>query len=182
MSACHHCRVVPGDEDAQSLAKVTHHLVLVLAKVPRQLPPQPGNGLQAHLSQLGNERPRRTLDRFSASLRKWVGETDEADITLISPSRSPTPSGVGILRSRSGVRPSVWRHEQHYQSKSKKCKSHGSVPVVEHIGNEMDCQRNFCQLQGSCCTMDMERKLHMLNRSGPFIQCISGQIKHCSTP
>ena len=89
---------------------------------------------------------------------------------------------LGILRSRSGVRPSVWRPQQHYQSKSKKCKSHGSVPVVEHIGNEMDCQRNFCQLQGSCCTMDMERKLHMLNRSGPFIQCISGQIKHCSTP
>ena len=49
VSACHHCRVVPSDEDAQSLAKVTHHLVLVLAKVPRQLPPQPGNGLQAHL-------------------------------------------------------------------------------------------------------------------------------------
>ena len=49
VSACHHCRVVPDDEDAQSLAKVTHHLVLVLAKVPRQLPPQPGNGLQAHL-------------------------------------------------------------------------------------------------------------------------------------
>ena len=35
VSACHHCRcrVVPDDEDAQSLAKVTHHLVLVLAKV-----------------------------------------------------------------------------------------------------------------------------------------------------
>ena len=49
MTACHHGRVVPDDEDAQSLAKVTHHLVLVLAKVPRQLPPQPGNGLQAHL-------------------------------------------------------------------------------------------------------------------------------------
>ena len=49
VSACHHCRVVPSDEDAQSLAKVTHHLVLVLAKVPRQLPPQPGDGLQAHL-------------------------------------------------------------------------------------------------------------------------------------
>ena len=49
VSACHHCRIVPGDEDAQSLAKVTHHLVLVLAKVPRQLPPQPGDGLQAHL-------------------------------------------------------------------------------------------------------------------------------------
>ena len=32
VSACHHCRVVPSDEDAQSLAKVTHHLVLVLAK------------------------------------------------------------------------------------------------------------------------------------------------------
>ena len=47
--ACHHCRIVPDDEDAQSLAKVTHHLVLVLAKVPRQLPPQPGDGLQAHL-------------------------------------------------------------------------------------------------------------------------------------
>ena len=28
---------------------MTHHLVLVLAKVPRQLPPQPGDGLQAHL-------------------------------------------------------------------------------------------------------------------------------------
>ena len=49
VSACHHCRVVPSDEDAQSLAKVTHHLVLVLAKVPRQLPPQPGDGFQAHL-------------------------------------------------------------------------------------------------------------------------------------
>ena len=49
MTACHHGRVVPDDEDAQSLAKVTHHLVLVLAKVPRQLPPQPGDGLQAHL-------------------------------------------------------------------------------------------------------------------------------------
>ena len=42
VTACHHGRVVPDDEDAQSLAKVTHHLVLVLAKVPRQLPPQPG--------------------------------------------------------------------------------------------------------------------------------------------
>ena len=31
------------------MAEVTHHLVLVLAKVPRQLPPQPGDGLQAHL-------------------------------------------------------------------------------------------------------------------------------------
>ena len=49
MTACHHGRVVPDDEDAQSLAKVTHHLVLVLAKVPCQLPPQPGDGLQAHL-------------------------------------------------------------------------------------------------------------------------------------
>ena len=47
--ACHHCRDFSDDEDAQSLAKVTHHLVLVLAKVPRQLPPQPGDGLQAHL-------------------------------------------------------------------------------------------------------------------------------------
>ena len=33
MSACHHCRVVPDDEDAQSLAEVTHDLVLILAKV-----------------------------------------------------------------------------------------------------------------------------------------------------
>ena len=33
VSACHHCRVVPSDEDAQSLAKVTHHLVLALSKV-----------------------------------------------------------------------------------------------------------------------------------------------------
>ena len=49
VSAFHHCRVVPDDEDAQSLAEVTHDLVLVLAKVPRQLPPQPGDGLQAHL-------------------------------------------------------------------------------------------------------------------------------------
>ena len=49
VSACHHCRIVPEDEDAQSLGKVTHHLVLVLAKVPRQLPPQPGDGFQAHL-------------------------------------------------------------------------------------------------------------------------------------
>ena len=42
---------MPDDKDAQSLAKVTHHLVLTLAKVPHQLPPQPGpgNGLQAHL-------------------------------------------------------------------------------------------------------------------------------------
>ena len=49
VSACHHCRIFPDDEDPKSLAKVTHHLVLVLAKVPRQLPPQPGDGLQAHL-------------------------------------------------------------------------------------------------------------------------------------
>ena len=49
VSACHHCRIVPDDEDPKPLAKVTHHLILVLAKVPRQLPPQPGNGLQAHL-------------------------------------------------------------------------------------------------------------------------------------
>ena len=49
VSACHHCRIVPDDEDPESLAEVTHHLVLVLAKVPRQLPPQPGDGLQAHL-------------------------------------------------------------------------------------------------------------------------------------
>ena len=48
VSACHHCRIVPDDEDPKSLAEVTHHLVLVLAKVPRQLPPQPGDGLQAH--------------------------------------------------------------------------------------------------------------------------------------
>ena len=48
VSACHHCCVVPDDEDPQSLTKVTHHLILVLAKVPRQLPPQPGDGLQAH--------------------------------------------------------------------------------------------------------------------------------------
>ena len=41
VSACHHCCVVPDDEDAQSLAKVTHHLVLVLAQVPRQMPPLP---------------------------------------------------------------------------------------------------------------------------------------------
>ena len=33
MTACHHGRVVPDDEDAQSLTKVTHHLALVLAKV-----------------------------------------------------------------------------------------------------------------------------------------------------
>ena len=37
MSACHHCRIVPNNEDPKSLAEVTHHLVLVLAKVPRQL-------------------------------------------------------------------------------------------------------------------------------------------------
>ena len=49
VSACHHCRIVPDDEDPKSLAEVTHHLVLVLDKVPRQLPPQPGDGLQAHL-------------------------------------------------------------------------------------------------------------------------------------
>ena len=29
VSACHHCRIVPSDEDAQSLAKVTHHFLLV---------------------------------------------------------------------------------------------------------------------------------------------------------
>ena len=46
VSACHHFRIVPDDEDPKSLAEVTHHLVLVLAKVPRQLPPQPGDGLQ----------------------------------------------------------------------------------------------------------------------------------------
>ena len=49
VSACHHCRIVPDDEDPKSLAEVTHHLVLILAKIPRQLPPQPGDGLQAHL-------------------------------------------------------------------------------------------------------------------------------------
>ena len=49
VSACHNCRIVPDNEDSKSLAEVTHHLVLVLAKVPRQLPPQPGHGLQAHL-------------------------------------------------------------------------------------------------------------------------------------
>ena len=49
MSVCHHCRIVADDEDAQSLAKVTHHLVLLLAKVLRQLPPQPCDGFQAHL-------------------------------------------------------------------------------------------------------------------------------------
>ena len=37
VSACHHCRIVPDDEDPKFLAKVTHHLVLVLAKVPRQV-------------------------------------------------------------------------------------------------------------------------------------------------
>ena len=36
VTACHHCRVVPDDKDAQSLAKVTHHLVLVLARHPVQ--------------------------------------------------------------------------------------------------------------------------------------------------
>ena len=39
VSACHHCCVVPDDVDAQSLAEVTHHLVLDFAKVPPQLPP-----------------------------------------------------------------------------------------------------------------------------------------------
>ena len=33
VAACHHCCVVPDDKDAQSLAKVTHHLVLVLANL-----------------------------------------------------------------------------------------------------------------------------------------------------
>ena len=55
VSACHHCRIVPDDEDPKPLAKVTHHLILVLAKVPRQLPPQPGDGLQAHLVPAANE-------------------------------------------------------------------------------------------------------------------------------
>ena len=49
MTAWHHHGIVPDYQDLQPLAKVTHHLVLVLAKVPRQLPPQPGDGLQAHL-------------------------------------------------------------------------------------------------------------------------------------
>ena len=28
VSACHHCRIVPDDEDPKSLAEVGHHLVL----------------------------------------------------------------------------------------------------------------------------------------------------------
>ena len=27
VSACHHCRIVPDDEDPKSLAEVTHHLI-----------------------------------------------------------------------------------------------------------------------------------------------------------
>ena len=37
VSACHYCRVFYDDEDAQSLTKVTHLLVLALAKVPSHL-------------------------------------------------------------------------------------------------------------------------------------------------
>ena len=49
VSACHHCGVVPDDEDAQPLAQVSHHLVLVLPQVPGQLPPQLGDCGQANL-------------------------------------------------------------------------------------------------------------------------------------
>ena len=46
-------------------------LVLVLAKVPRQLPPQPGDGLQAHLvpAALGVNSQGEEGDGFSAALR-----------------------------------------------------------------------------------------------------------------
>ena len=49
VSACHHCGVVPDDEDAQPLAQVSHHLVLVLPQVPGQLPPQLDDSGQANL-------------------------------------------------------------------------------------------------------------------------------------
>ena len=47
--ACHHHGVVPDDEDAQPLAQVSHHLVLVLPQVSGQLPPQLDDCGQAQL-------------------------------------------------------------------------------------------------------------------------------------
>ena len=40
VTACHHHGVVSDDEDAQPLAQVSHHLVLVLPQVSGQLPHQ----------------------------------------------------------------------------------------------------------------------------------------------
>ena len=70
-SACHHCCIVPDDEDTQSPANVTHHLVLVLDKVPRQLPPQPCDGLQAYLvpAAKGVNSQREEGDGFGAAPR-----------------------------------------------------------------------------------------------------------------
>ena len=47
--ACHHHGVVSDDEDAQPLAQVSHHLVLVLPQVSGQLPVQFDDCGQAHL-------------------------------------------------------------------------------------------------------------------------------------